>query len=298
MKFFCTAKSLGVNFTNFIMIGRQRLSRDILTMNRVFRILGIDQDAEELHANNEFGESFFSSLGAERVDSLDYSNYEGATIVHDLNSPIPEALKEKYSAVYDGGSLEHVFDVPTAIKNCMEMVQVGGHFLQITVANNFMGHGFWQFSPDLIFRIFSKENGFEIEHVFLHEAVRGGDWVSVADPRILGKRVELCNRHPTYIITIARRISDVPIFSSPPLQSDYESQWKGSDRQESERPPSDKKATTAEKIDQMQTREIIRERNRMRTEKKRNPFGQDCYQLLVEQDLLRGKLSTQVPESP
>ena len=69
-------------------------------------------------------------------------------------------LKNKYTLVIDGGCLEHIFNFPVAIKNCMEMLQEGGHFIGITPANNLMGHGFYQFSPELYFRIFSKENGF------------------------------------------------------------------------------------------------------------------------------------------
>jgi hypothetical protein len=74
-----------------------------------------------------------------------------------------------FSVVYDGGTIEHVFNAVQAFKNGMEMVRVGGHFIQVNPANNFMGHGFWQFSPELIYRVFSAENGFNIRGVFLHE---------------------------------------------------------------------------------------------------------------------------------
>jgi hypothetical protein len=30
----------------------------------------------------------------------------------------------------------------------------------VTPANNQMGHGFYQFSPELFFRVFSQENGY------------------------------------------------------------------------------------------------------------------------------------------
>jgi 2-polyprenyl-3-methyl-5-hydroxy-6-metoxy-1,4-benzoquinol methylase len=65
-----------------------------------------------------------------------------------MNLPISETLRQRYSVVYDGGKLEHVFNQPQALKNCMEMVRVGGYFLQTNTANKFMGHGFWQFSPE------------------------------------------------------------------------------------------------------------------------------------------------------
>src|SRR5437762_12288642 len=86
-----------------------------------------------------YAEEFLKYLGAKTVHSLDNSDYEGATHVHDMNKPIPGHLKAQYSVVLDGGSLEHIFNFPVAIQNCMEMVQVGGHYLGITPTNNFVG---------------------------------------------------------------------------------------------------------------------------------------------------------------
>ena len=97
------------------------------------------------------------------VESLDVSTYEKATILHDMNLTVPYELRERFTVVHDGGTIEHVFNVPEAFKNCMEMVRVGGHFTQVNVANNYTGHGFWQFSPELIFRVFSPQNGYRIE---------------------------------------------------------------------------------------------------------------------------------------
>ena len=79
-----------------------------------------------------------------------------------MNIPISDSSKDKYTVVIDGGSLEHVFNFPIAIKNCMEMLQVGGYFISLAPANNMLGHGFYQFSPELFYRIFSKENGFSV----------------------------------------------------------------------------------------------------------------------------------------
>jgi hypothetical protein len=107
----------------------------------------------------------------------------------------------------------------------MEMVRAGGHFIQTTPANNCMGHGFWQLSPEAVYRVFSEENGFSIKVVFLRELVNGGSWYQVTDPSICGCRVELVNRRPTYMYTIAQRLSDEKIFSVWPQQSDYTRTW-------------------------------------------------------------------------
>jgi hypothetical protein len=104
-------------------------------------------------------------------------------------------------------------------------VKVGGHFTQVSAANNFTGHGFWQFSPELLFRVFDSTNGFEIIAVLMHEVVPGGAWCVANDPDQIRQRVELVNDTPTYILTIAKRRAEVEIFKIPPQQSDYVALW-------------------------------------------------------------------------
>jgi hypothetical protein len=222
--FLCAAKSMGVDFDSTAMIGRQSFWPDVPTLRSVLRVLGIERSAAELQAH-PYAEEFFSLLGATRIDSVDASHYENATILHDMNFPLPGHLRERFSVVHDGGTLEHVFNIPQAFKNCMEMVRVGGHFIQVGVTNNFVGHGFWQVSPELIFRIFTADNGFRLEAVLMHEVTVGSAWYVVSDPDDIRRRIELCNDVPTYILTIAKRIDRVPIFVKPPQQSDYVRVW-------------------------------------------------------------------------
>ncbi len=223
--FLCAARSMGVDFGSTAMVGRQSFWPDEAALRRVFSVLGIDRDAADFLRQHEYGEEFFSLLGAHHVDSVDVSPYERATILHDMNLPLPIELRERFTLVYDGGTLEHVFNIPQAFKNCMEMVRVGGHFTQVNVANNFAGHGFWQFSPELIFRMFSEQNGFRLEAVLMHEVTPGGAWYLVSDPDDLRQRVQLCNDQPTYILTIAKRFDRAPIFARTPQQSDYVNLW-------------------------------------------------------------------------
>jgi hypothetical protein len=133
------------------------------------------------------------------------SPYEGATHLHDLNQPVDDALRCAYSAVVDGGSLEHIFNFPVAIRNCMEMVRVGGHFLAISPANNFMGHGFYQFSPELFYNVFSRDNGYEVVRLLICEVRRGARWYVVRDPGAVRKRVTLTNSVPVHLLVVARR---------------------------------------------------------------------------------------------
>ena len=105
------------------------------------------------------------------------------------------------------------------------MLQTGGHFISITPANNLLGHGFYQFSPELFYRIFSEENGFSMVNMFLFEARRGTKWYSVVDPNKIGKRVLLKNTEQAYLMILAEKTRSCNIFSQVPQQSDYVKIW-------------------------------------------------------------------------
>lgn len=178
-----------------------------------------------LNDANQFADLLFQRLGAQVVDSMDHSSFEGATIIHDMNQPIPEELKQRYSLVFDGGTLEHVFNFPQAIQNCMEMVEIGGHFLAVTPCNNMMGHGFYQFSPETFFRIFCEDNGFIVEAMYLNESWGARPWFRVSDPDKLQRRVGCVTGGATNLYVRARKLKVVPIFSTMPYQSDYSNLW-------------------------------------------------------------------------
>lgn len=166
-----------------------------------------------------FAEDVLSPLGF-KVNSIDASDYEGANILHDLNCPIPVSMQGRYDLVYDGGTLEHVFNFPLALQNAMQMVKVGGHIMMHTPANNQCGHGFYQFSPELYFRVLSPQNGFELIRLYITGS--GGPY-HVADPAFVHGRVTLLNSDAAMLMVHAKKIADVPI--SNPQQSDYVSNW-------------------------------------------------------------------------
>ena len=141
---------------------------------------GADQAAAILRDEGSFCEPLFRFLVPWRIYSIDNSSYEGALIVH-VRPLIPDRLKTSYTAVIDSGCLEHIFNFPVAMSNCMQMLAVGGKFLSITIGNNYMGHGFYQFSPELFFRVLDRENGFEMERMILFDSTGGAHWYEVSD---------------------------------------------------------------------------------------------------------------------
>ena len=229
VKFLLSARASGVKFERSAMIGRQRMHLFPEALSSLLGHFGFEDGENSaqrvLSEDDRFAEPFLRLLGATDIASFDASDYEHATCVHDMNEAIPDQYKGRYSVVIDGGTLEHVFNFPVALKNCMEMVEVGGYYLAMTPANNFMGHGFYQFSPELYFRVFSPENGFVTERILIHEDVPDAQWVKVPDPNVLGKRVEMVNSKPAYLLVQARKMSEVNIFETVPQQSDYSVAW-------------------------------------------------------------------------
>jgi hypothetical protein len=151
---------------------------------------------------------------------------------------------------------------------------VGGHFLGVTAANNFMGHGFYQFSPELYYRVFSPENGYAVDEMILCETDRGAPWYRVDDPESLGHRVELVNNRPTYIMVMARRVSEVKIFDATPQQSDYMSAWglKKSQGTQPVRHSSSVKSVVAKLLPR-----AIKSRLKQMIDGRSEPFQSDAY---------------------
>jgi hypothetical protein len=230
LKFLLEAGRASGCFTSVLTIGRQELQHfDPQSLASLLTECGYPAGADQAEAilrdEGGFCEPLFRFLGARRIDSIDYSSYEGASIVHDMNQPVPDHLASSYTAVIDSGCLEHIFNFPIALGNCMRMLAVGGEFLSITIGNNYMGHGFYQFSPELFFRVFDRENGFEMERTILFDPMGGAHWYEVSDPKRVGRRVEAVTRGPIDLFVQARKVAEVPLYTAVPQQSDYADAW-------------------------------------------------------------------------
>jgi hypothetical protein len=226
IRFLISARRRGVEFGEVLMLGRQDLNVYPAKMRQVLAAAGFPGELFAPGAKDTgFAEPAFRALGARQVWSLDVSGFEGADFVHDLNRPIGPELRERFDLVYDGGTLEHVFQFPTALQNCMEMLRVGGRLFLHTVANSYCGHGFYQFSPELFFRALSRENGFEMERMVLHRVGPYGRWYELADPQTIQARVELVSLAPVQLLICARRTAVVPVFAQGVQQSDFVPRW-------------------------------------------------------------------------
>jgi SAM-dependent methyltransferase len=230
VQFLIAARKSGVEFGDVLTRGRQDLNVYPAKMKALLESHGFSGEAFAPGATDTgFAEPVFKALGAKNVYALDFSDFEGAEFVHDLNQPLPDRLKQRFDIVYDGGTIEHVFHFPQALKNCMEMVKTGGRFMMHTPGNNWWGHGFYQFSPELFYRALSSDNGFAIERMIAHLVGPYGRWFEVSDPDAIRTRVEAISFGPIQMLVQARRTAVVPIFAKTPQQSDYSQRWEDPD---------------------------------------------------------------------
>ena len=103
---------------------------------RMLEQVGHDLKIEIIVDSDGFCNSLFDFLGFETTDYMDVSEYEGANVIHDLNTHVPANLHGKYDLVIDGGTIEHIFNVPSAFENVNKMLHVGGYFLAFNPCNN------------------------------------------------------------------------------------------------------------------------------------------------------------------
>jgi hypothetical protein len=120
--------------------GRSSFSGTICTLGIQDLPEGTDQSA------------FFRGLGFSRVETLDLPGIDGADHAFDLNeSELPPHLVGRFEVVLNGGTLEHVFHVPSALTSITRMLRAGGYAIHLLPCNGWVDHGFYQISPTLMF---------------------------------------------------------------------------------------------------------------------------------------------------
>lgn len=124
---------------------------------------GGNQGREAMLSDTEL----FRSLGFSEVHSMDYSDHEDATILHDLNrADPPEELLEHFDVVLDRGTSEHVFHTPNLLSSLIRMTKVGGRIIHFSPSSNHIDHGFYMYSPTLFYDYYTA-NGLEINCIYL-----------------------------------------------------------------------------------------------------------------------------------
>ena len=233
-EFLAFSFATGVRFDRTLTLGRQSRFATVASVVEAIRPCLAPTDQQWLAsalAASPWADPIFVALGAAQTDSVDVSSFEGATIVHDLNLPIGDTLAGRWDCVFDGGTSEHVFNAPVALENAMRLVADGGHLIVAAPANQQMGHGFYQFSPELYFRALRPEYGFALDGVYLHTQSIRSSWFRLTDPAILGHRSTIATLGEATLFVLAKRVGPAGITVAP-QQSDYAQAWPA------DRPPS------------------------------------------------------------
>jgi len=223
------ARRSGAAMDDFLMLGRQSLALDPGIIDHLNRTYGVALKMDDW-SGQEWADPLFRSIGAREVFALDYSDYEGAQFTHDMNRPWPGGEPPRqFDVVFDGGTLEHVFNLPQALLNAMSLVRTGGCFLGVSPADGWLGHGFHQLQPELFFRFFVESNGFRLRGVWLAEfgpPASRSRLFRVADPALAGCRNLVPGRRPLVLLVHAEKIAETPAEPSWPGQSNYTSMWR------------------------------------------------------------------------
>ena len=186
-----------------IYASRKRRLGNVLTIGRQWLLVD-PCDARsalgKMIVPSTYCENSLLAAGASTVESIDSSSYEEPTYVADLGRPYRHPTQ--YDTVMDFGSLEHIFDIRTALDNISRMTKCDGMILHSSPVNNLSGHGFFQFSSDLFYQFYSKANGFAYAQVFYASSIDATSWFEIPAP-IIGKRFEVTSLEPLIAMCVA-----------------------------------------------------------------------------------------------
>jgi len=164
---------------SFLMLGKQEmhLSEDFLD---ILKQSGLIDDKSKF-GRNELEDSvlFFKAFGFKEVHALDVSDYEGADIIFNLNEDVPNEYVERFDVVYDGGVIEHVFQVNTAFANICKMTKVGGYIFNHNPVYNYLYNTFWNISPQMFLEFYAANDYLIIDScllTFLTKDIENRPW--------------------------------------------------------------------------------------------------------------------------
>lgn len=215
-----------------LVLGRQEIRLAKYEKNLIKNILSSTgySNSKILEALNEkYADKLFNCLGSSELTYMDYSDFEGADLIHDLNFPIPEKYANSFDTVIDGGTIDHVFNIPVCLFNLYKLLVPGGTLISMSPANNYAGHGFYQFSPELFYRFISAyEFTDPIAQLYIFTK-KQLEIVKAKDPS--GIRTELGwignTRQVLLMVKFYKSNSINNLIKSPLIlyQSDYVSAW-------------------------------------------------------------------------
>lgn len=211
---FLLHKSNEERFGTTVTLGRQNCHTSLYYLKKA--------GWKKKYAPNFIEDLCVDLFGSEpEVQSIDNSSYEDATIIHNMNNRFDDEIP-KFDTVLDLGTLEHVFNVKQSFINASSLLKTGGRIMHVLPSNNFGGHGFYQYSPELFFSLYSEENGYIETEVYVKSSVSSKTYFRVKKP-LNGERAQITSIYPVYVCVSTKKIKEVDQLIVQ--QSDYVSLW-------------------------------------------------------------------------
>jgi hypothetical protein len=150
-----------------VTIGRNGVGLTGEDMDRLLASMGVpkrpdtryqvDHDTVLRQRETITQESFFAAFSDAEVLALDVSAYEKAGLILDLQDKLPRRYRGFADFIYDGGSLDDIFDVAGSLRNISRMLKPGGRFL---AKNNGGQHptSYLKYSADWFMDFFAFNN--------------------------------------------------------------------------------------------------------------------------------------------
>jgi SAM-dependent methyltransferase len=116
---------------NSVGLTDEQMDRLLASMDVPKRDVPYEFDTDTMGAGGQriSQESFFAAFTDARVTSLDVSDYEKAEIICDIQDELPAKFVGVADFVYDGGSLDNIFDVAATLRNLSRLLKPGGRLI-------------------------------------------------------------------------------------------------------------------------------------------------------------------------
>ena len=153
--------------------------------------------------------SLFGKLNID-IKCTDHRVIRGDEIVADLNEPLDRNQVGMFDIVLDPGTIEHCFNVGTAMVNAASSVKVGGFIVHQNPLTK-INHGFFNFSPTFFFDFYLSV-GFEI--VFMKAVIKDAE----------NETFSLVDLPPTQKIDV-RNVPDCTILTAAQRKEEKAFSW-------------------------------------------------------------------------
>jgi hypothetical protein len=166
------------------LLGRQTVYLTADGARRLMRSCGVEpaevpaeldeetRGAVAHHAQYISDRMFFAMLGVEEILAIDYTDYEGAQLIINLNEPLPPQHEGTVDFVFGGSVLDNIFDPATYVANVARLLRPGGRFFDQNIIAQ-MHHAYLLVTPAWMMD-FYVVNRFASVHLYLCEHSSAG----------------------------------------------------------------------------------------------------------------------------